>query len=68
MATSTDQTDLKPFPVCRLVMMASACVITLVGAASGLDPFVIFMRVLIGSSFTGITIFFVHLWFSSLFV
>ena len=49
-------------------MLVAAIVITLTSAASGLEPYDIFLRVVIGSVFVGVVMFFVNLWFSTLFL
>ncbi|MDB4756288.1 hypothetical protein OAG56_02865 [Mariniblastus sp.] len=67
MSTSKNPDVATPFPVCRMAFLISACVITLVGTVSGLDPYVIFTRVLIGGCGVTLIMFFVHLWFSTFF-
>lgn len=49
-------------------MLVAAIVITLTSAVSGLEPYDIFLRVVIGSVFVGVVMFFVNLWFSTLFL
>lgn len=64
----TERKQQTRFPVCRMVMLLASVVITLTATFSGLEPFDIFQRVVAGTLFVGVIMFFVNLWFSTLFM
>jgi len=55
------------YPVCRIAMIGSMSIITLLGVCTGLDPYVVFQRMLIGTLAVGVVSFIVSRLFAAMF-
>ena len=47
------EADKRTFPICRIMILVTACTMTLIGTASMQEPHVILIRTIVGTAIVG---------------